>query len=411
MNGIEREKAVALAAAIEALSDSHARVLARELRMLLEGASIAVAGDHHKEVHHGATAERAGSVAPDVGRADREPSRVKEWMPRASAPALEEVGRPGGAAGMEAGEPCELKKFSTNPEAVRKREQRARRKAAAAAPADDRQVAFAFRDMSGRVRTRPDGLSLSGSLDRSQGAERGPHGRGGHVRLDPRAIPATCAAIAAEVRPDLGAELVARAWAKFARIKADAFTTEPLMEGAWQGWIERERAPKPDASPSPPPPAPPASEQRPIAVHEESTDVLEAQQRAAEEAAPPEVARELARRALEELAGGVGHRDIKPENVSGRNTQKGAERGAGRGRVPATGDDPCEGGRREASPAVSASPASPAIEWPCPLDVARERARAALFTLDVDEDLDELVGPTVARGGGLRTPEPRAMSA
>lgn len=214
MNEDERSKAVALATAIEALSTSHAKVLAAELRALLEAASIAadpqIVEIDNSQVEPPSSSRTGLSMTPDAVRA-----RAK----RAAAAALRRKG-------------------TTPPARV----------------VDDRQVELPFGPPSTPVATAvATGRDRSASLSdlNPNNTERDDGRRSvGRVRLDPQSIPASCVEIAKRTRPELGAEVLARSWWRFAKAKADRFRTVDAMEAAWDGWIASERAPTPAPGPT-----------------------------------------------------------------------------------------------------------------------------------------------------------------
>jgi hypothetical protein len=84
-------------------------------------------------------------------------------------------------------------------------------------------------------------------------------------------VATSCAELAARVRPELPAEVVARSWRRFAIRKSQKFASWDVVEAEWESWIEREMAgskgalPKLEqrprtivpARPAPPPPVRP----------------------------------------------------------------------------------------------------------------------------------------------------------
>lgn len=143
--------------------------------------------------------------------------------------------------------------LSNTPSAIRGRARRLREKAAREAAARAQLGLFATDANADRTRATAvanvDGGRM-GNAERSPAFANAPSlslsssyssPRKERVALDPDAMPNGWAEHAAKLRPDLPAATIERSWRRFALAKAEAFTSFPIAQSRWEGWLERER--------------------------------------------------------------------------------------------------------------------------------------------------------------------------
>jgi hypothetical protein len=152
--------------------------------------------------------------------------------------------------------------------------------------------------------TRPS-ASLSDLQDHQENRESrpAPRSRAAAVELDPEVIPPSFRELAGKVRPDLSERegVLCRSWRRFARAHGGRHRSPRAVEGRWESWIERERADASPAGATPPPPPADASTGRLRPPRDTSDRIIREREAWEREAAAPELAAQLAARALAAL--------------------------------------------------------------------------------------------------------------
>lgn len=145
--------------------------------------------------------------------------------------------------------------LSMTSNAIRKREQYARKRSSARGVAvDPRQLELPTANPAIAAAMAAPPLSDLYSSSKKKKREG--------IPLDGREPPTGWADSARTRRPDLSADHVAKLWSKFAREKNLRFFDWPVVQSRWEDWLDRERAPRPHATAggapvASPPPTPP----------------------------------------------------------------------------------------------------------------------------------------------------------